>query len=180
MQECIVELLRCPVTRNRLTIDIIKTTKKILDNQQVEVIEEAVLYTDTWFYPVVKGIPRLHIEAITDYEDFLKMVVPDYVKRTELLFSANAAFFKLVQRKNKRTRESFTREWALYNYENDKTWNADNACILNRFLNETAETLDTLKDKIIFVSFSVVHDPSTYTRLFNIFNTFYWRSIIYY
>ena len=150
MQEPIVELLRCPVTRNRLSLDIIKTTKKILDNQEVEVIEEAVLYTDTWFYPVIKGIPRLHVEALIDYADFLKMVVPDYVKRWELLFSTNAVFFELQQRKNKRTRKSFTREWALYDYEKDKTWNADTTGILNRFMKETDETLDTLKHKIIF------------------------------
>ncbi len=150
MQESIVELLRCPVTRSRFSLDIIKTTKKILDNQEAEVIEEAVLYADAWFYPVIKGIPRLHIEAIIDYEDFLKMVVPDYVKRTELLFSTDAAFIELVRRKNKRTRKSFTREWALYNYEKDKTWNADTKGILNRFMKETDETLDTLKHKIIF------------------------------
>ena len=151
MQESIVQLLRCPVTRSELSLNIIKTTKKILDNHEVDVIEEAVLFaTDIWFYPVVKGIPRLYVEAIIDYADFLKSVVPDYIERREFLFTKYASFISFVQKKNKRTRESFTQEWAVYNYEKDKTWNAGATGILNRFMKETDETLDTLKGKIIF------------------------------
>jgi len=151
MQESIVELLRCPVTRSRLTLSIIKKNSKILDNRQVNVIEEAVLFAaDNWFYPVIKGIPRLNVEAVIDYADFLQLVVPDYEEKKEILFSKYAALIKYIQRKNKRTRESFTKEWTLYNYEEDKTWNADAAGMLNRFLKETDETIDTLNGKIIF------------------------------
>ncbi len=151
MQESLIGLLRCPVTRTALTINIIKKGVKILDNEEAEVIEEAVLFaTDFWFYPVIKGVPRLNVEAVIDYAGFLKSVVPDYTERKEKLLQRYGTFIKLVQQKNRRTKDSFTQEWMLYNHEEDKTWNAGEAEILNRFLKETAETLLTLKDKIIF------------------------------
>ena len=151
MQESLIELLRCPVTRSSFTINIIKKSKKILDNQEVEVIDEAVLFAaDSWFYPVINGIPRLNIEAVIDYADFLKSAVPDFEERKEKLLTKYAVLLKKAQRKNARTKKSFTQEWALYNYDEDKTWDADSYEMLNRFLTETGETLATVKDKIIF------------------------------
>jgi SAM-dependent methyltransferase/uncharacterized protein YbaR (Trm112 family) len=151
MQESLLGLLRCPVTRSKLAITVIKRAIKILDNNEVEIIEEAVLFAaDFWFYPVIKGVPRLNVEAVIDYADFLKAVVPDYAERKEKLLSKYAVFIKLIVQKNKRTKAAFTQEWLLHNHEEDKTWNADAAGILNRFLKETDETLDTLAGRIIF------------------------------
>jgi SAM-dependent methyltransferase/uncharacterized protein YbaR (Trm112 family) len=151
MQGYLLDLLRCPVTRSDLTITVIKKAIKILDNKEVEIIEEAVLFAaDYWFYPVIKGVPRLNVEAIIDYAVFLKTFVPDYAERKERLLLKYGAFIKLAEQKNRRTKESFTQEWILHNHEEDKTWNADAAGMLNRFLTETNETLDTLAGKIIF------------------------------
>jgi SAM-dependent methyltransferase/uncharacterized protein YbaR (Trm112 family) len=150
MQESLLELLRCPVTRGKLTICTIKLAQKLLDNKETEVIEEAVLYSGDWFYPVIKGIPRLNVEAVIDYAIFLKMHVPDYEQRKEKLVIKYAGLLHLVQQKNKRTKESFSKEWTLYNDKADKTWNADATGILHRFLQETGETLESLPGKIIF------------------------------
>jgi SAM-dependent methyltransferase/uncharacterized protein YbaR (Trm112 family) len=151
MQESLLELLRCPVTRSQLTIFKIKSAIKILDNKEVAIIDEAILYaSELWFYPVIKGIPRLNVEAVVDYEVFLKTHVPDYDQRKEKLLAQYSLFLDLVQRKNKRTKESFAKEWGLYHDKADKTWDADSVGILNRFLQETDETLDTLPGKIIF------------------------------
>lgn len=151
MQQSLVELLRCPVTRSKLTINVIKNTFKKLDGHEVEVIEEAVLFaTDVWFYPVIKGIPRLNVEALIDHKEFLQSAVPDYVERKEKLLKKYAGLLDIIQKKNHRTRESFTKEWTLFNYSSDKTWNADAADMLKRFLDETEETADSLKGKIIF------------------------------
>ena len=151
MQESLLELLRCPVTRGMLTINIIKKSKKILDYQQVEVIEEAVLFAaDSWFYPVIKGVPRLNVEAIIDYADFLKLAVPDFAERKKKLLARYAELLSMVEKKNRRTKESFAQEWALFNFEEDKTWDADANDMLQRFLKETDETMESIKDKIIF------------------------------
>lgn len=151
MQESLVPLLRCPVTRTKLSLNTIKKAKKKLDGQETDVIEEGVLFADTdWFYPVIKGVPRLNVEAVLDHANFLKSAVPDYEDRLKILLSKHSALLSLVQKKNKRTKESFTQEWALYNYEQDKTWDADATGMLNRFLKETDESLASLSNKTVF------------------------------
>ena len=151
MQDSLLAFLRCPVTRSSLTISIIKKSKKILDNAETDVIEEAVLSAaEGWFYPVIKGIPRLNVEAVYDYADFLRLALPDYEERMKKLLENYAALIALVQKKNKRTKESFALEWAIYDYDNDKTWDADADGMLNRFLQETDETIESLQGKIIF------------------------------
>lgn len=151
MQESLLDLLRCPVTRNRFTIVKIKMADKILDGKKVMVISEAVLYSgNCWLYPVINGIPRLNVEAIVDYEGFLKIHVPDFIQRKEKILLQYAGLLKMVQQKNKRTKQSFSKEWSVYDKNSDKTWNADSAGIIHRFLKETDETIDSLKNKIIF------------------------------
>ncbi len=151
MQDSLLAFLRCPVTRSSLTINIIKKSTKILDNAERDVIEEAVLFApEGWFYPVIKGIPRLNVEAVYDYADFLKSAVPDYEEQMKKLLENYAALLALVQKKNKRTKESFALEWAIYNYGSDKTWGADADGMLNRFLLETDETIASLQGKIVF------------------------------
>lgn len=151
MQDTLLPFLRCPVTRREFTIDIKKKSKKILDAAETTVIEEAVLFTqDGWFYPVIKGIPRLNVEAIYDYADFLRSVLPDYAARCTALQQNFAPLLKLVQKKNRRTKASFALEWGVYDYGNDKTWGADADGMLKRFLEETAETVESLQGKMIF------------------------------
>ncbi len=151
MLESFVELLRCPVTRSQLTLHCLKKSTKFLDGIAVEIIEEGILFAETnWFYPIVKGIPRLNVEAVIDYADFLQLHLPDYTSKKEKLFTEHGALIRLTAQKNRRTKESFTQEWNLYDYKEDKTWNADAEGILNRFLKETNETIDTLNGKIIF------------------------------
>jgi len=151
MQEALIKLLRCPITRSSFTMAILKKGKKKLDGQLVDTIEEAVLYTDNdCFYPVIKGIPRLTVEAIVDYEFFLKTAITDYEQRKERVLLKYGDLIAFAQKKNKRTKESFTQEWAIFDYEKDKTWDADDAGMLDRFLRETDESIDSLKNKIVF------------------------------
>ena len=151
MQEELIEILRCPVTRSRLEIKIISKAQKIFGDKTVEIIDEAILFSrEDWFYPVIKGVPRLNVEAFIDYEDFLKNNINDYPQRKQLLLKKYSELIKYVLKKNKRTKESFSKEWSVYDYEKDKTWDADNDAMLKRFLAETDETIDSIKHKIIF------------------------------
>ncbi len=73
MQESLMMLLRCPVSKSALRLQVISSSFKQYHQQQQEVIEEGILYADEdWFYPVIKGIPRLIVEACVDYEPFLR------------------------------------------------------------------------------------------------------------
>lgn len=151
MQYKLLETLRCPITRTRLTVKIIKETTRVFDGKNVTIIDEGILFAESdWFFPIIKGIPRLCVEAFLDYEDFLKANLDDYTNRKENLQLLYGDLLKYVLKKNKRTKESFTKEWGIYNYEIDKTWDADNDGMLARFLKETNEAIDTLQNKIIF------------------------------
>lgn len=151
MQESLLPLLRCPVTRTALTVKVIKREDKIFDGVSVNIIEEAILYAaEDWFYPVIKGIPRLNVEAFIDYAGFLKKAENDYTARAENLDKKYGAVIKYVVKKNRLTKASFTKEWSGYDYDKDKTWNADDDAMVARFLKETVETAETLTNKVIF------------------------------
>jgi 2-polyprenyl-3-methyl-5-hydroxy-6-metoxy-1,4-benzoquinol methylase/uncharacterized protein YbaR (Trm112 family) len=151
MQEELIEILRCPVTRSRFTVQIISKAEKIFGDKTVEVIDESILFSEEdWFYPVIKGVPRLNVEAFIDYEDFLKNNIDDYQQRKQFLLKKYSELIEYVLKKNKRTKESFSKEWSIYDHEKDKTWDADNDAMLKRFLAETDETIDSIKPKIIF------------------------------
>ncbi|MBL7700646.1 MAG: class I SAM-dependent methyltransferase [Ferruginibacter sp.] len=151
MQQSLVPLLRCPVSQSPLAVKIIKQVEKQYAGETIIVIEEGILFAaEDWFYPVINSIPRLNVESFLDHEDFLKREMEDYQKRKQNILQKHGELVNYVVKKNKRTKESFAKEWSLYNYDKDKTWNADDAGMIARFLKETNESEAALKDKIIF------------------------------
>jgi len=151
MMKQVIDILRCPVTRSKLTMVVMKEAVKELDGKKDTVIEEAVLYAaKDWFYPVINGVPRLNVESFLEYAVFLRSHLPAYDQLKENILRQHGELVSYVMKKNKRTKESFSKEWKVYDYNKDKTWNADNDSMLSRFLTETDETIDLLKGKIIF------------------------------
>lgn len=151
MQESLLVLLRCPVTKSDLQLQVIARGQKQYNGVQQEVIEEGILYAaEDWFYPIIKGIPRLIVEAYADYEPFLRQHLPDYEQRRQRLENKYHSFTRYVIKKNRRTKQSFAQEWGLFNYEKDKVWDADTAGMFQRFLDETAETRESLAGNLIF------------------------------
>lgn len=151
MQELLLSLLRCPVTRTPLELQVISTAKKNYNKSEENIVWEGVLWAENdWFYPITKGIPRLLVEAFLDFGKFLQHHVPDYQVRKDQLLKKYEKLIKYALKKNRHTKQSFTQEWSIYNYEKDKTWDADSSQMLQRFLVETDETTESLKNKFIF------------------------------
>lgn len=151
MQYKLLPILRCPVTKSKLTLQAIKQIEQSFTDTTLTTIEEGILFSETnWFYPIIDGIPRLCVEAFIDYSVFLKLHLPDYDEKCSQLKQSNEEFLKFVIKKNKRTKESFTKEWSVYDYEKDKTWNAGDEEMFDRFLLETNETHLSLKAKNVF------------------------------
>jgi SAM-dependent methyltransferase/uncharacterized protein YbaR (Trm112 family) len=145
MQPSLLKILRCPVTRSPLRLQTITT---IAPGNE---IQEAILFADEdWFYPVINGIPRLTVEAFIDYKVFLKKEFPAYQECRNVIEKKYHRLIKYVTRKNSRTKKSFSQEWKIFNYKKDKTWDKDSDGMINRFLDETGETLQSLKGKTIF------------------------------
>ena len=150
MLEKYLSFLVCPVTRSELKFEKISNKTKKFSNGEKEIINEGILFAEKdWFYPVIDGIPRLLIESFLDFEDFLKKHQPDYQNRKEHLLKAYPELIEDAIKKNSRTKKSFELEWSLFNYEEDKTWELKAEELLDRFLNETEETKESLKGKLI-------------------------------
>jgi len=151
MLESQLSLLRCPVTRSTLRLQVIKKSVRSFRGEELPFIEEGILFAaGDWFYPIIGGIPRLLVEAFIDYADFCKKHLPDYDKRSAQLHQQYNRLIRYATRKNRRTKQSFSLEWSFFDYEHTKTWDAPKDAMLARFLEETAETAESLRGKWIF------------------------------
>src|SRR5579862_1180296 len=144
-------LLRCPVTGSKLNLQVISTVSERYGSEIEQVIHEGILFAEKdWFFPIIDGIPRMLVESFLDYQDFLEKHLSDFVIRKNQLMAKYGDFVRAVVKKNRRTKESFALEWSVYDYGNDKTWNARGPEIFQRFLKETDETAESLHDKAVF------------------------------
>ena len=150
MNEFLLELLRCPVTRTPLQLRVISKSTRLFNEVEEEVVEEGILFaSEDWFYPIIKGIPRLLVEAFLDYSYFFEKHLPDFTGKKKNLLQKHHGLIKYVLNKNSHTKKSFEQEWNLFDYEKTKTWNADHKEMFERFLRETAESAESLKNKYI-------------------------------
>lgn len=146
-----LSFLVCPVTRTPLRPEIISRSKKQFSSGEKEIIWEGILYSEKdWFYPIIEGVPRLQVEAFLDHSSFFEKNLADFESRKNVLFKTYPDFLRKVIRKNRRTKQSFELEWSLFDYEKDKTWELKESELLDRFLAETDETVESLKGKLIF------------------------------
>lgn len=139
----------CPITQKDLELTIFKKSTKTLDGIEVEIIEEGILSSGICFYPIIKGIPRLIVEAVYDYSNFLQQHLKDFEKKEKNLLDSYKRIIDQAAKKNKRTKESFKLEWTFFDYEKDKTWDASPQKMLDRFLLETDETITSIQNKLI-------------------------------
>ncbi len=146
----LLKLLRCPVTREPLQLEILSKGMKVYDGQEKEIISTGILRSSDCVYPVIDGVPRLLVEACIDYQDFLSQHVSDFARVKAAFETKYAGLLTFVLKKNKRTKQSFSQEWGLFDYETDKVWDADQEEMLDRFLRENDESKESLKGKIIF------------------------------
>jgi 2-polyprenyl-3-methyl-5-hydroxy-6-metoxy-1,4-benzoquinol methylase len=142
-----LEFLRCPITRSRLELKVISNTTKIYNNKEVSIIETGILSAGDFIYPIIGGIPRLIVEAIEDYQSFLQQNVPNFETIRNNIWEKHGGLLKYIIKKNKRSKQSFTKEWSLFNYSEDEVWNLGGDKLLGRFLAETAETEASLSGK---------------------------------
>ena len=151
MLEKYLSFLVCPVTRSALRLHKISVKTKMFSSGEKEIISEGILFADKdWFYPVIDGVPRLLIESFLDHEVFLKANLSNYESRKEYLLKNYSEIIQQAVNKNSKTKKSFEMEWGLFNYDEDKTWELQGEDLLARFLKETDETKESLRDKLIF------------------------------
>lgn len=151
MQKELLHYLRCPVSKEKLTLQIISTAQKDFKGIKTDVIKEGLLFSPAGFiFPIINFIPRLLPGSLIDHRDFIVSHYHGYANDLHKLEKNYGDLIKATIAGSRRTKKSFSKEWSLYDYDADKTWDADNDGMLNRFLTETGETRQSLQAKLIF------------------------------
>lgn len=150
MQKKLLDILRCPVCKSKLRLEIIEQTNRSYQNKTVEEIITGILYAENgFFYPIIGGVPRLLVESFSDYADFFKLHLKDYETKRKVLLQSFPSIIRYVQQKNSRIKQSFSLEWSIYNYNTDTTWHLDEKGMIEQFLNEAGETSTNLHQKTV-------------------------------
>jgi SAM-dependent methyltransferase/uncharacterized protein YbaR (Trm112 family) len=146
----LLKILRCPVQRTVLRLEVLEKKPKVYEGKPQEIVWTGILFSEAGFiYPVIGGIPRLIVEAYDDYRDFFRQHLFNYEGIRSGIESKFGNLVRHVQAKNGHTKKAFAQEWTLYDYEDGKTWNLDVQALLDRFLKETDESTESLSGKFV-------------------------------
>lgn len=151
MQYELLEYLRCPLTKTALKFELISEFKKSYSGIDVDEIYEGLLFSESGFvFPIIKGIPRMLIESMYDYEYFLKKYLLKYDEYKERIEKEFPGLLDYCKQKNKKTKISFDLEWSFLSKEkNDKIWHGDLSDLPKVFMLETGEDISYFNDKIV-------------------------------
>jgi SAM-dependent methyltransferase len=140
--------LKCPATLGNLRLQVISTC--IAKYSSTEVVEHGLLFAESGFvYPIINCIPRLLVEAVYDYKDFLQQHLPSYDIYLQEIESKHGKLLKACAEKNKKTKSSFGFEWSfLDTSKNDKLWHDELQDLQKVLLKEFACTANTFEQKI--------------------------------
>jgi len=151
MQYELLDFIKCPITKGTLRFQLISESEKSYSDSQITEIFEGLLFSETGFvFPIIDGIPRMLIESIYDYADFLQKHLPAFQTTKEHLENNFKGLLSYCVNKNKKTKSSFEFEWNFLNpAKKDRIWHDDYSKFPTIFMNEVGEGLTYFKDKII-------------------------------
>jgi len=143
MQASLLPILRCPLSGSLLTL-------APNGGQSGEEIRDGILLSTAGpCFPILEGVPKMLPDAMFEHEDFLKSHLPDFSERKAQSISQFGEIIAEAEKKNCKTRASFSEEWASHDYEQGKTWELDIHAQLQRFLTETDESISSLQGKLL-------------------------------
>lgn len=145
MHTSILPLLRCPLSGDEFELHSLSP-----DQEGKDQISEGILLSSSGTaYPVLCGLPRLLPDAMLEHANFLRSHLPDFEQRLQEVLKKFGSEISHAEAKNRKTRNSFSREWSGYDYDAGKTWNLDAAAMTQQFLKESGETEESLRGKKI-------------------------------
>src|SRR5690606_15800505 len=138
MQYELLDYLRCPITKTKFRLKVISEFNKSYATQVVKEVKDGLLYSDSGFvFPVINGIPRILIESVYDYLDFLQKHIEDFEEFKSNLEIQYGGLLSYCSIKNKKSKKSFEFEWGFLNVkEEDKIWHDELSGLLQVFKNE--------------------------------------------
>jgi ubiquinone/menaquinone biosynthesis C-methylase UbiE/uncharacterized protein YbaR (Trm112 family) len=147
MQYELLRYLKCPVIKTELQFQLIEEFDKKYESSTVREIKAGLLFSSAGFiFPVIDGIPRMLVEAVYDYKNFLQQHIPDYANRMQQLETVHGQLLKDCVCKNQKTKKSFEWEWNFLDAsKKDKIWEKDIHSLQDVFLVETGLTNETAR-----------------------------------
>jgi ubiquinone/menaquinone biosynthesis C-methylase UbiE/uncharacterized protein YbaR (Trm112 family) len=151
MQYQLHEWLKCPVTKTPLKLQVLAEFEKKYQDGPVKEIKDGLLFSEAGFvFPIIDGIPRLLVESIYDYKDFLKQRFSDYTKARIYLENNYNDLLKTCICRNKKTKKTFEFEWSfLQPHKKDRIWQETVEQLTDVFLKETGEPKEFFTGKSI-------------------------------
>ncbi|HOY32800.1 MAG TPA: methyltransferase domain-containing protein [Bacteroidales bacterium] len=151
MEHSLLQILRCPLTKKELRLQVLSEFERKYGNRTIREIKDGVLFSDAGLiFPVIDGIPRMLIEAFEDYAAWFEQNYPDYETAKKDILQKYPGLIAHCLRKNRRTKKSFALEWSLLNYKKqDKIWHDDAQGIEELFFRESLESPTSLKEKSV-------------------------------
>lgn len=145
MHHQLLGILCCPVTKTALQFQLIDEFEKKYESSSVREIKTGLLFSSAGFmFPVIDGVPRMLVEAVYDYKDFLQTHINDYNERMKVLEANHGSLLKECASKNYKTKKSFEWEWSFLDAgKKDKIWEKDITSLKDIFLKESGLTAVT-------------------------------------
>lgn len=149
MQNLLLTFLKCPLTKTDLRFEHISDFEKQYSSGTMVEIKEGLLFSKSGFiFPIIDGVPRMLIEAIYDYADFIARHFSGYEQRRKELEFQFPGLLAYCIKKNKRTKQSFDYEWGILSKDKkDKIWHFNISELQTVFLNETGENVHYFNGK---------------------------------
>ena len=151
MQYELLKFLKCPITKTDLRFVLISEFEKSYSGESVTEIKEGLLFSETGFvFPIVDGIPRMLLESMIDYADFISTHLPDYQAIKGHIEKEFKGLLNYCIQKNRKTKISFEFEWSFLNAaKKDRIWHDDTSKLTAIFLSEMGEGSEYFKEKSV-------------------------------
>jgi SAM-dependent methyltransferase len=132
-------------------LEVLSEFQKNYQNGPVNEIKDALLLSESGFiFPVIDGIPRMLLESIYDYQDFLKRHIPDYHQKRKTIEYDYKDLLYNCNRRNKKTKKTFEFEWSFLQPEKrDRIWQNSPEQLTDVLLKETGEKKEFFTGKNI-------------------------------
>lgn len=146
-----LEWLRCPVTKTPLRLEVLTEFEKQYANGSAREIKDGFLFSEAGFvFPIIDGIPRMLVETVHDYKDFLERRLPGYAAIKKNLEEKYGNLLKTCSRRNKKTKKTFEFEWSFLNTKKkDRIWQEQVDEMKDVFLKETGQVADFYNNKTV-------------------------------
>ena len=150
MKESLIDILRCPLTMEKLTLEVYEKEERSYGDVKVSEIKSGLLLSPCgYLFPIVSGVPRMQMESFLEHEEFIKKHKKDYESLKKNIYKEFGYVLNQALKRNRVTKQSFGMEWSLFQHGTDTTWGWNKDVRKERFLKEINTTAEELKGKTL-------------------------------